>query len=248
MPRWAEPRPGPADTVFTYLEPCRIMDTRNATAGQRRPGPLVGNQLYHYRRFPSRGPNWGRFGGNATSDCGLTSTIGGNIWAVAVVITILNPNFDAYFGVGDNNTLAATLSTVALNYTHGQGLSTQYIVPQGIANTIYFAMPAGSSANIIFDVVGYFAVSEATKLECQDFSIVAGRFVCRFNIPVRRNCRMPGRLLVHRPWCVETSLSSELNHRGLHPPGDCSWYNSSGTTIDASDLFARTTCCRVPGR
>src|SRR5205823_14268341 len=30
----------------------------------------------------------------------------------------------------------------------------------------YFAMPAGLSANIIFDVVGYFANSMATALEC----------------------------------------------------------------------------------
>ncbi len=69
--------------------------------------------------------------------------------------------------MGDIATLASTLSTVALNYTHGQGLSTLYIVPQTVSgNIIYFAMPARLSANVIFDVVGYFAVSQVTKLEC----------------------------------------------------------------------------------
>ncbi len=145
------------------------MDSRNATVASGVHGPLVGNQLYHLDGYIAAGSNWGRFGGNATSDCGLNSTVGPNIWAVAIVITILNPNFDAFLGVGDNNTLASTLSTVALNYTHGQGLSTLYIVPQTVSgNTIYFAMPAQLSANIIFDVVGYFAVSEATAFQCPD--------------------------------------------------------------------------------
>src|SRR5450432_1208167 len=146
------------------------MDTRNATSASGVVGPIIGNGVYPYRIpgfLPATLTNWGSFGGNATSDCGLNSTVGANIWAVAIVITILNPNFDAFLGVGDTNTLAATLSTVALNYTHGQGLSTLYIVPQiASGSTIYFAMPAQLSANIIFDVVGYFAVSQATKLEC----------------------------------------------------------------------------------
>ncbi len=38
---------GPADTVYTTLEPCRIMDSRNATVASGVHGPLVGNQLYH---------------------------------------------------------------------------------------------------------------------------------------------------------------------------------------------------------
>ena len=100
------------------------------------------------------------------SDCGLDSLVGSEIWAVAIVITILNPNFDAYLGVSDSSNLATVLSKVALNYTRGQGLSTLYIVPQTSGNTIFFAMPTGLSAHLIFDVVGYFATSQATALEC----------------------------------------------------------------------------------
>ncbi len=151
---------GPADTVYTTLEPCRIIDSRNATVASGVRGPLVGNQLYHLPGYIDVGSNSGQFGGNATSDSGLNGSAGPNIWAVAIVIAILNPNFDAFLPVGDTSTLAATLSTVALNYTHGQGLSTLYIVPQTVSGyTIYFAMPAQLSANIIFDVVGHFAVS-----------------------------------------------------------------------------------------
>ncbi len=90
------------------------------------------------------------------------------------MITILNPNFDAFLGVSDSTLVHGVVELWHLNYTHGQGLSTMYIVPQSVGNTIYFAMPAGLSANIIFDVVGYFAVSQATALECTQMAIRSG--------------------------------------------------------------------------
>src|SRR5207342_619451 len=118
-----------------------------------------GNHEYFIPGYVTTGSDWGTYGQIAPlSDCGLNDTYGSTIWAVAIVITILNPNFDAFLGVDDSSTLATTLKHVALNFTHGQGLSTMYIVPQE-ANTISFAMPAGLSAQLIFDVVGFFHVS-----------------------------------------------------------------------------------------
>ncbi len=236
---------GPADTVYTTLEPCRIMDSRNASGSSGVQGPLVGNTLYHIPGVIGATLNWGSFGGNATSDCGLNSNVGGNIWAVAIVITILNPNFDAFLGVGDNNSLATTLSSVALNYTHGQGLSTLYIVPQTVSgNIIYFAMPAGLSANIIFDVVGYFAVSQATALECVDVSSAS--------VPIAAN----GGNTAFSPTCaagyqltsgsciaddhkvnIVTAASNNLFY--------CVYDNFNSF---ASNIRAVGRCCRVPGR
>ncbi len=245
---------GPADTVYTTLEPCRIMDSRNATVASGVHGPLTGNQLYHLPGFVGAGSNWGQYGGNATSDCGLNDTAGPNIWAIALVITILNPNFDAFLGVGDTSTLAATLSTVALNYTHGQGLSTQYIVPQTVSgNTIYFAMPAQLSANIIFDVVGYFAVSQATALDCVNlFADGVG------------NANFPGNadFNVSFPICSTGYSRVGVGCWGNYPgsyywladvapvtSGECFWHNTNaGGTLDRSKFRAEAICCRVPGR
>jgi len=245
---------GPADTVFTYVEPCRIMDTRNATVASGVHGPLVGNQLYHITGFIAAGSNWGALGGNATSDCGLNDTVGFNIWAVAIVITILNPNFDAFLGVGDNSTLAATLSTVALNYTHGQGLSTQYIVPQGLTNNIYFAMPAQLSANIIFDVVGYFAVSQATKLECIYPVAVGSGLVPGSGQPI--NVRLPicdaGYALTgascESEWGGPNVALIATSHIVAGNNSYCVWLNNSGSSVDAQFFNATSSCCRVPGR
>src|SRR5262249_50094850 len=82
--------------VYKELEPCRIMDSRNALGGSGLTNPLVGNHLYSIPGFITSGSDWSLYGGNGSSDCGLNSTYGGSIWAVAIVITILNPNFDAY--------------------------------------------------------------------------------------------------------------------------------------------------------
>ena len=124
--------PSTPQFVYTPVEPCRIMDTRNATLASGVQGPIAGGALKQIPGFVSLG--WQldaiRPAGNAPSDCGLTNPPGTSIKAVAIVITILNPNFDAFLGVSDVNNLTTTLSTVALNYTHGQGLSTMYIVPQ----------------------------------------------------------------------------------------------------------------------
>lgn len=157
--------------VFTPLTPCRIMDTRSATLGSGVQGPLAGGTLYHLPGFITAGTNWGSYGGNALSDCGVNSSVSSSIRAIAIVITILNPNFDAYLGVSDQNNLTTVLSNVALNYTHGQGLSTVYAAPQLASNTIYFAMPAGLSAQLIFDVVGYYRLE---TMACQ--RIGTGRF------------------------------------------------------------------------
>src|SRR2546430_10077426 len=142
------------------------MDTRTASQASGVQGPIVGNTLYNFPGFIAAGSDWSLFGGSATSDCSLNDTVGVNIQAIDIVVTILHPDFDAFLGMGDVNDLNTTLSTVALNYTADQGLSTMYIVPQTTSNTIYFALPEGVSADLVFDVVGYFVTSDATGLQC----------------------------------------------------------------------------------
>ncbi len=120
------------------------------------------------------GSDWSQYGATVNpSNCGLTNPPGSAIHALALVITILNPNYDAYLGVSDINDLTTTLSTVALNYTQGQGLSTMYLVPQVSSNNIYFALPAQLSANLLFDVVGYAVIPDATALQCTTQSSAA---------------------------------------------------------------------------
>ena len=244
------------DLVYTTLSPCRIMDTRNASVASGVRGPIAGNVLKQLPGFITTGQNWGQYGGNAASDCGLNDLAGTSIYAVAMVITILNPNFSAYLGVSDSNILASVLNTVALNYTAGQGLSTMYIVPQLFGNTIYFAMPTGLSANLIFDVVGYFAAPQSTTLNCVSAALAG--------IGTNNIGNNSQYFLANRAACpVGYTISSVACTYGPIPPAGlaliqvgpaadptweaCAWRNQSGLTLNGTDFATHSTCCRLSG-
>jgi probable HAF family extracellular repeat protein len=238
--------------VYKPLAPCRIMDTRNATSASGVVGPIIGNGVYPYRIpgfLPATLTNWGSFGGNATSDCGLNSTVGANIWAVAIVITILNPNFDAYLGVGDDDDLTTILQTVALKYTHGQGGSTLYMVPQTFTNSIFFAMPSGVRAQLIFDVVGYMATSDATPLQCTTRTSAPSLIPGGSNsIGNATSPACTAGYTLTAGSCDSTSASMRLA-QDMATGGNTAWFCTAinrGAT--SGNLTATATCCRIPGR
>lgn len=244
--------------VFTPLIPCRIMDTRIATVGSGVQGPLAGGTLYQVPGYITAGSNWGTYGGNGSSDCGLNSTAGTTIKAVEIVLTILNPNFDAYLGASDQNNLSTVLSNVALNYTHGQGLSTVYTIPQLASNTLYFAMPAGLSAQLIFDVVGYYKLE---AMACKRLG--SGRFAISPGSAAGANVSCPagyvaiaGGVGVATSDAGGTTLVSGVNVLGVGPelnPGEsndpfngvtagCRYNNTTGSTAYG---ICHTICCRI---
>jgi len=238
--------------VYKELEPCRIMDTRNASGASGVQGPIAAGSLKQLPGYITTGSDWGQYGQTGTlSDCGLNSTYGGTIYGVALVITILNPNFDAYLGVGDVASLATTLATVALNYTHGQGLSTLYIVPQGQSNTIYFAMPAGLSAHLIFDVVGFFHKSDATALSClypMTNGVGTSNFTNGALLTLARPACASGYTLTGSGCSTDYAGGSLLNEVSPSNYGDCIFLNNSGATLSQDHFHAESVCCRVPGR
>ena len=234
-----------SNLVYKPLEPCRIMDTRSATAGSGVQGPILGNALKLIPGFITAGSNWGQYGGAAAADCGLANPPGSAIHAVAIVITILAPNFDAYLGVSDVNNLGTVLSNVALNYTHGQGLSTMYIVPQISTNFIYFALPTGLSAHLIFDVVGYYVLSDATALQCTSQSSAPATILAGQNGSALSPTCSAGNTLTGGS-CDSTSTSMFL---ASHEAQGAAWFCSAANTGGGSaNLTATGNCCRVPGK
>jgi hypothetical protein len=220
------------------------MDTRHATLASGVQGPIAGGALKQIPGFVVAGGNWGIYGGNPASDCGLTNPPGSSIFGVAIVITILNPNFDAFLGVSDSSDLSTTLSTVALNYTHGQGLSTMYVVPQVAGSNIYFAMPAALSAHLIFDVVGYFTVPDATALQCVTQTsgaiVVGGGSSGNATSPA---CAAGYAL---------TAGSCDSDSPGMSLVADKAvgqtWFCSAANVGADAHLTATANCCRVPGK
>jgi hypothetical protein len=240
--------PAGPSIVYKPLQPCRIMDTRIATLGSGVQGPINGNSLFHIPGFVAAGSNWSQYGGATVipSDCGLTNPPGGAIHALALVITILNPNYDAYLGVSDINDLTTTLSTVALNYTRGQGLSTMYLVPQASSNSIYFALPAQVTADLLFDVVGYSVLPDATPLQCTTQSSVPTTIAAS-----------GGSGTVTSPACGAGSTLTSGSCDGDSPSMSLSRDKASGQAwlcaatnsgSSAAHLTATANCCRVPGK
>jgi hypothetical protein len=236
---------GTDNLVYTVIEPCRIMDTRNATAASGVQGPIVGGALRALPGFIIAGQNWANYGGSASSDCQLNTLVGSSIYATALVVTVLNPNFDAYLGIGDSTSLSTVLSTVAVNFTHGQGISTTFIVPQPVSNVIHFAMPTGLSANIIFDVVGYFAVSEATPLSC----VVATGTNVAIGAGANGQALSPacpaGNTLVGGG-CFASVFGIYLDqYLPISGTWECQYTNTTGSI---AVIRADATCCRLAGR
>ena len=236
-----------SNLVFKPLEPCRIMDTRNATAGSGVQGPIAGNSLKLIPGFVTAGSNWGQYGGNASGDCGLANPPGAAIHAVAIVITILDPNFSAYLGVSDVNNLSTVLSNIALNYTGHQGLSTMYIVPQIATNFIYFAMPPQLIANLIFDVVGYYVLSDATALQCTQQASAPVLIANTASGSATSPACAAGYTLTGGS-CDSTAAGMSLaSHEASG--GNTTWFCTANNTSGGSaNLTATANCCRVPGK
>ena len=240
------PLPAGIDLVYKPLAPCRIMDTRSATLASGVQGPILGNSLKVIPGFITAGQNWGQYGGTGTSDCGLASPPGTSIHAVALVATILNPNFDAYLGISDVNNLSTVLSNVALNYTATQGLSTMYIVPQIASNSIYFALPTGLSAQLIYDVVGYYVASDATALQCTTQSSAPVSIGSGLSNTATSPACTAGYTLTSGS-CDSTSFTLDLTQNKASS-GNTTWLCAATNRGASANLTATANCCRVPGK
>ncbi len=120
-------------------------------------------------------------------------------------------------------------------------------MPQVASNTIYFAMPPQLVAHLIFDIVGYHVVSDATALRCTNVS----------SSPVSIGAGASGSAT--SPACAAgyalASGSCDSTAPGLRLTGHkaasgnttwlCAATNTGGTT---ASLTATANCCRVPGR
>jgi hypothetical protein len=226
------------------LEPCRIMDTRTASQASGVQGPVLGGALYSLPGFVAAGSSWSLFGGSAT-DCGLNDGVGTNIQAIAMVVTILNPSADAFLSVSDVNDLSATLSTVALNYTSGQGLSTTYVEPQTTSNTTYFALSNQVSAHLIFDVVGYFVTSDATALQCTGQVSPPTTVSASGGIGIVTSPSCSAGYALTSGSCDSDSIAMKLvSGKAAGQGWMCSAINTGGAD---AHLTAAANCCRVAG-
>jgi hypothetical protein len=138
-----------SDLVYTPVNPCRIVDTRNIGS------PVVGGSV---RSFDVDNTTSFSSQGGVNAPCGIPF---GVARAVAMNITAtqtLGPGFFSAWAVGSTQPNASTV-----NYETGDTIANSTIVPVKNGGGNDFNIFAGTStAHLIVDVLGYFAAPEAT--------------------------------------------------------------------------------------
>jgi hypothetical protein len=225
------------DLVFTPIQPCRILDTRNTVAG-----PIAGNSS---RNFVSiNQANFTAQGGSAT-DCG---TLGLNATAVAINLTAVLPTgagFATVYPFGTTLPLAASV-----NYTAGAIVNNGIIaqIPNPLT-TSDFTIYTFAQSHYVADIVGYFAPPQATPLGCTSTFVtqnVVANDIFDIQIPscptgytvTGAGCRTPG--FNEASWAIN----------GLFRSGSTISTYCSGQNLTAGNITVEGTaqCCRVPGR
>ncbi len=141
------------DLVYTPVVPCRILDTRNGTA------PPYNMQLVGGSAFPVAA-NLASFAtqGGAATNCNLPPSFS----AIAVVFTVLNPNFDAFMAASNSSNFSTLTQAVVMDFSANKGLANTAIVPVDGTVKFYLGLPALVSTHVIADVVGYFKPPSGT--------------------------------------------------------------------------------------
>jgi hypothetical protein len=246
--------------VLTPLTPCRIVDTRNVG------GPIVaGSSRRFYFYNDSSAFSWstqGGAGGTAALSCpGTTLTsAGGTLGVLApaaavLTITVVNATAPGNYVVWGGGPPASVPNTSMLNWSAaGIVLANTGVVPGGGRGGVQdfevrYNGVAGQ-ADVVVDVVGYVAGNAASVLQCNT-QIGSGTgthpnaTAFMLNFPA-----CPTGYTATSYGCSNTvALPANAYLQESAPTsGHCTWYNNSGSPINATSYQAETSCCRFPGQ
>jgi hypothetical protein len=145
------------DTVYTPVNPCRIVDTR--VAG----GPYSGT-----RTFDVDNPTSFAFQGGNNGPCGIPFGVASSVLMTITVTGSPTGGFITAWGLGTQ-----PLSSV-LNYAAGETVANSTVIPVVPGGGNDFSIFASGQTQVIVDVQGYFAEPVATAV---DSNITVSSFV-----------------------------------------------------------------------
>ena len=223
------------DLVYTPVVPCRVADTRPSQGGT---GPIGTNSSKDFKVWVASG-GFTAQGGSATN-CNIPA----NPVAVVVNLTAVSPAGAGNFIVYPTGT--PTFTSV-LNYSGAvTALANGAIVPvcqPNCTNQLTVATN-GAGADVIVDIVGYFAAPLATALQCT--SVPSGS----------TSIAISADTLVTLPACATGYTRTGANCSG--PANTPSAYlvetNATGclfrnlSAVAPYNAIATSICCRIPGR
>jgi hypothetical protein len=218
-----------ADLVFTPLQPCRVVDTRNTVEG-----PIAANAE---RSFRALSISFTGQGGSAT-DCGTQALSFASV--VALSVTAVFPNQAGFATVFPYNTSRPLAASV--NYPVS-GVVNNFVVtriPNPLTN-FDFNIYTFAQSHYVVDIVGYYSAPQATPLQCVQSTLAT------VDMPINGSATVfspscPAGYTKTSTSCDTTSTQAYLTISAL---GGCQGRNTSASI---QQLSAQATCCRVPGR
>ena len=233
------------DLLYTPLQPCRIVDTRNTVDG-----PIAAGGTRDFIAVVGSGSGYTSQGGSAT-DCGTPGIVPS---ALALNVTAVTPDragFTTVYPFGSPRPLAASV-----NYTAGAIVNNAIIAktPNPLLSSDFTIYSFGS-AHYVVDIVGYFAPVQATPLQCN--STYARELVMpgsTFIVPIP-GC--PIGYVMTAAACNSSNLDDTVNwtKRGFNISLSGAGLPLSGALCSGKNAGALQTaiegaaqCCRIPGR
>jgi hypothetical protein len=221
--------------VYTPINPCRIVDTRNAG------GKISGGAS---RSFDVDNTTSFAFQGGNNGPCGIPFDV-----ASAVEMTITSTNaaavgFFTAWAVGSPQPLASVL-----NYTPGVSIAGTVIVPVLPGSGNDFNIFSSATSDLVVDVLGYFAAPVATPLNCTQVN--SGNVAVAVNTWTAIDAFCPtGFSATGGGW---STPEGSLGYPGVWlftlPNGGSAWRTWVDNQTNGSRQIASwAQCCQVPGR
>lgn len=221
------------DLVYTPVRPCRIVDTRLAVAGALAAGTT--------RTFEVDSSDLVEQGGNAAG-CGIPL---GVAQAVEMTIVAVQPEGDGFLTAWG---LTEQPKTSVVNYAANDVIADTVIIPVAPGGGPDFALFSRATTHVIVDVLGFFAASTATKLDCTTVASEVTAVPVNLLTNVDVSCG-PGRAATGGGYDVSEASIAFPNLFVTSSPLANGWRilveNHTGET---RSLQAFVKCCRVPGR
>ncbi len=221
------------DLVYTPVTPCRIVDTRTTAAGA-----LAGGDV---RLFEVDAADLSDQGGSATG-CGIPLGVAQAVEMTIVAVQPAARGFLTAWGLGDQP------KTSVLNYSANDVIADTAIIPVVPGGGPDFALFSLATTNVVVDVLGFFAASSATRLDCQTVQSEVVAVPVNLLTNVDAICG-PGRTAVGGGYDVSEATIAFPGLFVTTSPLANGWRtlveNHTGD-LRSIQTFAR--CCRVPGR
>lgn len=235
---WAQIGSASSDLVFNPITPCRLLDTRSATAPAGT--PIAANST---RNFLVWGQTSFATQGGAASDCGLKAS--SNTAALAVNFTVVTPATGGYITAYPSDVAKPIAATV--NFEAGSVRGNSAIVKVAQDSSVALSIYTTSQTHVVADVVGYYAKPITTTLDCET---LAGPVAVPANQSALATKQCTAGYTLTGGGCDDYSFDSSLVVIKTSPMLDnsgwfCRWENRTALEVTA---FVRPRCCRIPGR